>query len=400
MERRGGDWNTSEQVTIELKLPQDGSLRNLLLYEGLLFTLQEVPPTQWTDIPHRRLTITRSDLISALEKCEEGEKIKSLNISIVGKNDRESVLRLLSSLGIEGKKEEKLTKYGDIIGVILENRRNIRISHRIDLSATIKRKKVLIGLTDVGELGRSGIALQLFKTERYTGFTSTEHPYTTEQLTVYMSPEATLIALLGLYSSFITTSDNIHYMLFFSPEEVDSILAGDKNVRTMFIIKKQAKDILADIIQKKYSEELIVVETILNTKIQEAMSQHNIKSISLILLKLAREGQTYKIYQQLPLNFYKRESPAIWQLIAKVLSPSEVILSRLAKNDNVEYNNLLSAINGFFRYVVLGDRWGLYLAIRELQHAYIKVSSDEKTRNVAQRYLRLLKSLQDLATQL
>jgi len=388
-------------------LPLDGSLRNLLIYEGLLFILQEVPPTQWTDIPHGRLTITRSDLISALEKCEEGEKIKSLNISI-GKNDRGSVLRLLSSLGIEGKKEEKLTKYGDIIGVILENRRNIRISHRIELGATIKGKNLFIDYTNViskrvddkKRVADGRISFQLFKTERYKGLTSTEHPYTTKQLTTYMSPEATLIALLGLYSSFITTSDNIHYMLFFSPEEVGSILAGDKDVRTMFIIKEAAKSLLVDIIRKKYSEELVVVETLLNAKIQEAMGQQNVRSLSLILLKLAREGQTYKIYQQLPLNFYKRESPEIWRLIAEVLSPSEVILSRLAKNDNVEYNNLLSSINGFYRYVVLGDRWGLYLAIRELQHAYIKVRSDEKARNVAQRYLRLLKSLQYLATRL
>ncbi len=396
MERRGGDWNTSEQITIDLRLPHDGSLRNLLLYEGLLFILREVP--QWTSAPPGRLTITRGDIISALDKHVEKEKIESLNISTVGKNDRDSVLRLLNSLEIAREGEERLTKYGDIIGVILENRGSLRIGHRIELGATINRRRFLIGLTDVEELGRNGIALQLFKTERYTGLTSTEHPYTTEQLTVYMSPEATLIALLGLYSSFITTSDNIHYMLFFSPEEAGSILVGDKDVRTMFIIKEEAKNILADIIRKKYSEELIVVETLLNTKIQEAMSQHNVSSISLILLKLAREGQTYKIYQQLPLNFYKRDPPEIWRLIAEILDPSEVILSRLAKNDNVEYNNLLSAINGFYRYVVLGDRWGLYLAIRELQHAYIKVSGDEKARNVAQRYLRLLKRLQYLAT--
>jgi hypothetical protein len=389
-------------------LPLDGSLRNLLIYEGLLFILQEVPPTQRTGTNSERLTITRGDLISALEKYVEEEKIKSLNVSIVGKNDRSSVLRLLNSLGIKRKKEEKLTKYGDIIGVILENRRNIRISHRIELGATIKGKNLFIDYTNViskrvddkKRVADGRISFQLFKTERYKGLTSTEHPYTTKQLTTYMSPEATLIALLGLYSSFITTSDNIHYMLFFSPEEVGSILAGDKDVRTMFIIKEAAKSLLVDIIRKKYSEELVVVETLLNAKIQEAMGQQNVRSLSLILLKLARERQTYKIYQQLPLNFYKRESPEIWRLIAEVLSPSEAILSRLAENDNVEYNNLLSSINGFYRYVVLGDRWGLYLAIRELQHAYIKVRSDEKARNVAQRYLRLLKSLQYLATRL
>jgi len=396
-------------------LPLDGSLRNLLIYEGLLFILQEVPPTQRTGTNSERLTITRGDLISALEKYVEEEKIKSLNVSTVGKNDRDSVLRLLNSLEIERKKEEKLTKYGDIIGVILENRRNIRISHRIELGATIKGKNLFIDYTNViskrvddkKRVADGRISFQLFKTERYKGLTSTEHPYTTKQLTTYMSPEATLIALLGLYSSFITTSDNIHYMLFFSPEEVGRILAGDKDVRkdvrTMFIIKEAAKSLLVDIIRKKYSEELVVVETLLNAKIQDAMGRQNVRSLSLILLKLAQEGQTYKtykIYQQLPLNFYKRESPEIWRLIAKVLSPSEVILSRLANNDNVEYNNLLSSINGFYRYVVLGDRWGLYLAIRELQHAYIKVRGDEKARNDAQRYLRLLKSLQDLATQL
>ncbi len=392
--RGGGDRETAETLTIELKLPLDGSLTSLLIHEGVLFVLREAP--EGAVSPDRRIAIPKNIIVSILKNRIEEERLASLNVAIVGKNDRPSVSRLLNGLGIEWKEQEKITKFGDILRIIKENCESLKLNDSIELSIIMKSSKLYIGYKDVRGFNDKWVTFQLFKTERYTGFTSTEHPYTMRQLTVYMSPEAALLALLGLYSSFVMTSDMIHHMLFFAPEEIGGMLTG-KNIPNMFRIKEEGRRILAEVVRKKYSEELVVVEALLSAKMQEVMSLHNVSSISLILLRLGREGQTYKIHQQLPLNFYKRESPEFLGQLAELLEPSGLVLSRLAKNDNVEYNNLVSVVNGIYRYVVLGDQWGLYSAVRELHHAYIKVRNDEKAQNVAKRYLSLLKKLERLA---
>ncbi len=410
MGTRGGDRSTFQKVTIDLRLPLDGSLTRLLIYEGVLYTLRAA---SWhPEPPYQRYTLDKNDLMKLLREDLEEARLNSLNIATVGKNDSQSIERLFDSLGV-GTKEKKITRFGDILRLIKETR-NLKISNEIVISTSMKGKKLFIGGKTKEEEGKGekkgkrkrerddekaerGITFQIFKTERYTGFTSTEHPYTAEQITAYMSPEVALLALLGLYSSFVVTVENIHYMLFFAPEEAGNMLSGEKDIMTMFLIKDDCRETLAEIIRRKYSEELIIVESLLNAKIQSLLSRHNVKSIMLTLLKLAREGQTYKIYQYLPLALYQRAAPELWQGLSKILDPQGVILSRLAKSDNVEHSHLVSMILGIYRYVVLGDRWGLYAALRELYDAYRKIGSDERAKDATQRYLRLLQSLPNLA---
>ncbi len=411
----GGDRDTSQKITIDLGLPLDGSLTRLLIYEGVLFTLKG---TRWNlEVPSQRFALDKNDFMMLLREDLEKERLSSLNVATVGKNDSQSIERLFDSLGVRPKEEKKVTRFGDILSLIREAR-DLKISNEIVISMNMKGKKIFIGGTIEEEEGKGkrkrgkkkreredekaerGITFQIFKTERYTGFTSTEHLYTAEQITAYTSPEVALLALLGLYSSFVVTVENVHYMLFFAPEEVGYMLSREKDIRTMFLIKDDCRETLAEIIRRKYSEELIIVEALLNAKIQSLLSKYNVKSITFILLKLAREGQTYKIYQYLPLALYQRASPELWQGLSKVLDPHEVVLSRLARSDNVEYSHLRSMVLNIYRYVVLGDQWGLYAAFRNLYDAYRMVSGDEKAREVTRRYLYLLRGLSSLASQM
>ena len=385
-------------MTIDLKLPLDGSLTSLLIYEGILYTLRRVFHS--VTMPAHGFTISRSDLISMLREDLDERRLQSLNISIVGKNDRPSVRRLLNGLGVKSIRQKKeITKFGDILRLISRTR-SLRIGDKIEIGIRISRNKLYIGYVVDEERNDKGITFQIFKTERYTGLTSTEHLYTAKQITAYMTPEVALFTLIGLYSSFVVTSDNTHYMLFFAPEEMSSMLSGDKDIETMFLLKNKCREILAEIVRKKYSEELVIVETLLNINIQNLLSKNNIKSVMLILLKLAREGQVYKIYQQVPLALYERSKPALLQVLTKILDPSGIVLSRLARVSSPEYSNLVSVVVGIYRYVVLGELLGLYSALRELHNAYVKVSKEENARNISTRYLHLLRQLSTLSAQM
>jgi hypothetical protein len=420
--RREGDRGTTGTITIDLKLPLDGSLTSLLIHEGLLYLLNEAGFKR--DTPARRFTLNKDDIVSALGKLE-GERLESMDIASVGKNDNQSIIRLLDRLGVSrGKKGAKITKFSELLKLIMESSKKLTISNEIEIAAKITEGKMFIGVLppteeegrrEVGSKKKSkkgkkkavardtvskGITLQLFKTERYTGLTSSEHSYTDRQLTTYMSPETALLGLLGLYSSFVTTSENMHYMLFFSPEEASYILSGSKDLRTMFLLKDKVRNTLEKIIRKGYSEELIVAETLLNIELQGLLRRYNIRSVMFILLRLARERQTYKVYQHLPLAFYERGEREQWLGLAEIIDPDGVVLTRLSRSNNPEYSNLISVIMGVYRYVILGDRAGLYTAIRELHNAYVKVSNKKEGGNVAKRYASLLHTLSSLARQM
>jgi len=421
--RREGDRGTTGTITIDLKLPLDGSLTSLLIHEGLLYVLNEAGFKPVT--PARRFTLLEDGFVSVLEKLDDG-RLDSMNIASVGKNDNQSITRLIDRLKVKrGKKGAKITKFSELLKLIKEGRREkLTISSEIEIAAKITKGKMFIGglpQTKVEDEGREvgskekrkkgkkkvvardadskGITFQIFKTERYTGLTSSEHLYTDKQLTTYMSPETVLLGLLGLYSSFVTTSENMHYMLFFSPEEAGYVLSGVKDVRTMFLLKDKVRVTLEKIIRRGYSEELIVTETLLNIELQNLLRKYNIRSIMFILLRLAREGQTYKVYQHVPLAFYERALQEQWLGLAEILDPDGVVLARLSRSNNPEYSNLVSVIMGVYRYVILGDHGGLYTAIRELHNAYLKVSNEKVGGNIAKRYSYLLHNLSRLAHQ-
>ncbi|MCS7136685.1 MAG: hypothetical protein RMJ14_05795 [Nitrososphaerota archaeon] len=404
-----------KNVNVILGLPPNNSLTSLLIYEGLLYLINNVPARIDVD----RIKIPADGIMHVYGSLDDKRILDKIYISTVGINDEKSIKTFLKELGIKydeflttikkektkeeleeilkrlgiksdgKKKEQKITNYRVLLYLLKNNSRNLSSIDDVVLKASIKGRRMFVG--DVKE--DKGLALQLLKSERYTGITSSEHNYTDTQITTYVSKEVLLIALLGLYSSFIVKSDNMHYFLFFSVDELNEMLSGIKDARIMFLLKNEVREVLEEIIRRYFGEDLIVTETMINIKLQEALATYNVDSLSLLLFKVAQEGHTYKAYESLPITIFLRERRELYKILESIVSPRSVVLERLRDNKNVEYNNLVSVIAGLHRFVVLNDKYGIYVALRELYNAYTKVKNDEKLLKTADQYAMLLKGL-------
>ncbi|MEM4591684.1 MAG: hypothetical protein QW555_07645 [Nitrososphaerota archaeon] len=386
-------------VNITVGLPLNDTLTNLLIYEGLIYLMSKVPAKVETD----KITIPRDGIAKVYSKLDE-EIMNEINVSTVGRNDNDSLKRFLDWLGISGKElREKLQSlstdnrrrkgvsqiknYRELLYILNRSHEKLRFSaDTIFIGADIGKRRITIG--DVK--GDKGITLQLMKSERYTGLTSTEHEYTTSQLTTYVSPEVLLVAMLGLYSSFVCRNANTYYFLFFSPVEMGEMLSSIKDIEKMVLIKNGIRETLEEVIRRQFMGELILAEIYLSAKLEAELAENNVKSISLLLLRINHEGQTYKVYEAIPLTIFSREARELYRVLEKIIAPGSIVLDRLRNSDNVEHSNLVSAIIGLYRFVILDDKYGIYHALRELHNAYVKVKGDKK---LEQRYLELFRDV-------
>ncbi|MCS7374584.1 MAG: hypothetical protein NDF56_06375, partial [archaeon GB-1845-036] len=127
----------------------------------------------------------------------------------------------------------------------------------------------------------------------------------------------------------------------------------------------------------------------------------NLGKVSLALFRVAHEGQTYKIYEVIPISLYRESSfyrvaseyfrnpMQLASQLSKVLSPSEAILKNLSNPKAEENSNLIRAVNGLYRFVILGNMQGWFDFLRELWNAHEK----RKDKSGGSIYLKLLKML-------
>ena len=368
---------------IELRLPTDSSFTNLMLYEGIIYLMRETSPQR----KNHELQIGPEDLAAMYNNLDQ-QRIERIRL-LLCPHDKEPINKLLKLYKIKIPSNAKISGYNNLINILKKNSNKFTIKqNKITLQLSVGRNVSIGG----HKLNRStGISLQLFKVERYTGITSTELTYSTKQLTTYLSPETLLIGLLGIYSSYVQTvreKNFNYYFLLFDPREIADILNSNKNVENIMNMKNVVRDELAKVIGKHFSEELMIAEILVNVALQDEMVKNRLEKLSLMLVRVAHEGQTYKIYQIIPLTIVKRKFAS--KVLYDIINPDGFLLSRLSKRDNVEYNNLIMAINGLYRYVILNDQQGLFTMIRELHNAYHKVKSDEKSQKVAGQYRYLL----------
>jgi hypothetical protein len=284
------------------------------------------------------------------------------------------------------------------------------VKNEINLAPKIKGKTILYDIEDKKE----GISLQLLKIDRYTGISSLETNYVSQQLTSYFSKELILIALLGVYSSYVTTLflpsekgfQQIYYFLFFFPEETLGLLSKGNNglFEAKFIMKEKMKKIINERIKSAYLNEVLLLDVILNLELYKFMKETNLDKISTMLVKLNPEGQTYKIYETLPITVFKemvfhKKIEKYFRRYEKFAEPVlnflndqnvKVALNSLTTRSKMpEADNLLSAIINLYRFVILGDTQGLSEFIREAWNAYEKAKNQNPAR--ALHYIELLK---------
>ncbi|MEM0266206.1 MAG: hypothetical protein QXM23_02835 [Archaeoglobaceae archaeon] len=388
---------------VRLSLPVDSTFLSSVIYEGLLYLIPEHSKT----FSLRDIDFENGFLAKAFSQLEDG-RIANVRIVMAGNDNINAKIFEKIGLALQSRKT-----FYDLLKMLKDNSNAIKLTKNIDIELKINKKDNLIDLNKKGD----GIsAPQLLKIDRYTGFSSLETPYTSQQLTLYTSTEVALIALLGIYSAFVVSTrqqqQNNYYFLFFSPDEVLKLLAnGNKDLIKAYLqVKDKAREMLSEIIARHYSHELLIAEVALNLEIRDLLKKENLDKVSLMLFKISPEGQTYKIYEIVPLEFfsdtrldaiskYFRDQERLIETLREVVSPRSILLEALAsmnrQNRYAEAENILVAIQGLYRFVVLGDAQGFQEFMQKLSEAVRKLenSEDGRERRRAEEYRRFISKL-------
>ncbi|MFN3384834.1 MAG: hypothetical protein ACK401_08080 [Archaeoglobaceae archaeon] len=399
---------------VKLSFPIDSTFLSSVIYEGLLYLIPEYSKSfSLTEIDFE------DDFLSKAFASLEDERIKEVEVRMRGKYDPEIFKKFRLELPNE-------KTFYNLLKSLKENFNIIKVSREIEIFKYFSKGAVFIGLKKESkrkklkkeskkEEDEEDIITppQIFKIDRYTGFSSLESALTSDQLTLYLSKEVALIALLGIYSSFVVSvrqqQQNNYYFLFFSPDETLKRLSEGKKdlIKTLMEIKNTARNALNKIISKHYSNELLLTEVALNVEVQNLLKKEKLDKISLSLFRISPEGQTYKIYEVVPLDFFKetrfeafskyfRDQEKLIGSLRKILLPEGILLEALSsmnkKNRYSEAENILVAINGLYRFVVLGDVEGFYEFTRKIGEAIRKLenSDDPRERWRAGEYRRIL----------
>ena len=318
--------------------------------------------------------------------------------------NRKRILKMALEKKKRGKKTAEEITYNDIIQLIQviynhmkEEKPKINNEIKgININFDHKNNTILISTQTLDRI----TAPQILKCDRYTGFSAFEENLFTKQYTLYISPDLAIIYMIGLMESLILRpTRECHYFLFFSPDEVSRLYLEKSPdiIRKYLLVKDKAIEILRKVYLKTQLSEVAVMELALNLELQNDMNKHNLDKVSFILFKLVHEGNTYKIYEQIPITLYRRMY--FGDLIRRYFRNPDKFIKRLAdlfneknkkpyyilwkalesintKNKTIDADNAFRAMMYLYRFVILGDPQGYYQFIRELHNCYRKTENE------------------------
>lgn len=385
-------------VRVILGLPRDSSFLSSILYEGLLFAAR-FSPARFDGLA---LDLPNDFIKSALEKLDES-RIENLRVAMSG-NDNINT-KLFKAYGVDD--QSRKTYYDLLLKIKKYSEKTTIEKNEIVLRIELKKGKMFI---DGNELA----APQLMKIDRYTGISSLESGLTSQQITIYTSKELITLFLFGLYSSYVASfrqqRQQYHYFLTFSPEEIESMLNNIHDieyVNRLFRTKEGVVKIFRQTLSKTSINEAILLEVYLNAEIAEMLRKENLEKISTMLFKISPEGQTYKVYETIPITIYGERVVRAVEKVAKnvdrllenlseILKPDSVIFDALRNADRYEESsNVIRAIYSLYRFVTLGDANGWFEFVREIESARRKLegSRNGRGKSRSKQYGAILKSL-------
>jgi len=266
-------------MIIKLRMPLDSTFLSEIFYEAVVYILNCVPESSF-NLDEVRLP---DDSLRRAYESMVDAKIEEISITLTG-NDK--VEKFFASLNITATPPKKT--YKEVLKILKNSCEKIpTIKDAVALQAEMKGKKVFLDLPERCSLA----ALQLFKVDRYTGFSTLEMNTTSQQLGLRASPIAILLGLLGVYSSHIITVTTVesvyHYFLFFSPDEIASLLAsGDRNrLLILYGIKEALRELLSRVLRGSVMSEVLVLEVLLNAEIRSKLASGNLDKVGFNLFK-------------------------------------------------------------------------------------------------------------------
>ncbi|NPA98744.1 MAG: hypothetical protein GXO43_05130 [Crenarchaeota archaeon] len=370
-------------VQIKLHVKPDNLFLTQIIYEGIMLVLQH--NTDTAKITLEKIELIGDALRKTLQEISGDEELakhyRAVNIRLAG-NDIKYNLggKLLKAVGIDTK--NRITNIGQIIESLLKNFDKIKDISDIEYTYIIG-KDFVIGNKSKDLL--SGI--QLFKTDRYTGLTSLDTDTTYQQFTVKSDPLLYLFAILGLASSYAGGTFEHSYHVFLSPDEIIEILArGDPEyLYNVMSLKREVIRRLREILRSRVPEELLLLKTLIDLGLQELMIKYEIDHLSLQIYVVAREGNTFKIYNKIPLTIYarpyymevlrqlSREPEKLIEALQETISPNSSLVKTLqmleANRKPPDTAHAITAIRMLHRLIISGEPDSLYSFLREIETA-------------------------------
>jgi hypothetical protein len=392
------------EMILNLKIPPDSTFLSQIIYEGIIYALQS---NHGASFSLNEVNLSNDFLKRAYGNMND-EIISEISIKFTG-NDK--VNKIIEKLGIRKKIPKK--NYRELLKILREIHQNISINrNNIVLQTKIGNKDIFLDTPENSDL----VAPQLFKIDRYTGISTMEMGLISEQLTLKASLEVILIGLMGIYSSYITTvrqqKNTYYYFVFMSPEEIISLLSsGDRyKLINVYSIKELLRDILSVTLKSSIVGEIAILEVILNTKIRSELESKSLDKVNFVVFKISPEGQTYKIYETIPITVYRRpmfyevlssmhvkNADKVCEVLYEALSPDGVVMKTLEsfnfKNKYDECEIILRGVLGLYRFVSLSDAQGLFQFLRSLEDACSIIKNNEKARYRIYEYANIQKEL-------
>jgi len=207
-------------------------------------------------------------------------------------------------------------------------------------------------------------AFQIMKVDRYQGIASMELGLINEQVTAYADLSGIYLFFFGLCSSYVATANrgNDYYLLLFEVQELTNAL---EKPGTWMPLKNQLSKRLREILSKteRLPSELITLSVLLDISIIELMEKENIREASFRLVRISKEGNTYKVYEDIPISLFTTQRPY----------QNKELLRNLEK----ALGFLINPVSKFTKgQDSKGDGYHAYMAVRYL-YSYITTESLE-----------------------
>jgi len=344
--------------SLEIRAPLDGTLLSSMLYEGLL----------------RIKSVCAARLTKECLKENLSNTIAKNNVSF-----------RFTGNDIKYVKFKKLNH--DFINFLFNNIEVLDLRIQVELVKEKGKMKVRVGSPAYSRTRRE-YSFQIMKADRYKGISSIDLRTIDEEITTYADMNGLLVFFYGLASSYVTTSvakDVVnYYFLFFDVETLlRDVTRGDPG--KWFIIKDRAASTIRNAIEAfgGFSDEVITLVVLLDAYVLEALKNQNVLNVGFRLAEVRVEGQTYKIYVDLPISIYVNqklyEDPRLVNELSEVL---KVLLRHAGRfirgvDKYGDGYHAFKAIRYLYNYVVSGDSTHLASMYREVHEAHKIARSEE-----------------------
>ncbi len=318
-------------------------------------------------------------------------KGKPLELVTTGKNDKSALIGIFTSLGKPLTVDpNKRMRYDDLLKVVADAAQN-NPSSLIPKGEVDLTMRVVKNVLTVGPSSKPQLKFSLFKSvDRYTSFIVSELEGSGPDIGFQMSFWASLLALMGLYSAYIGRLRDAYLFLFLEPNQVSEILnAGYKglDVGRLATAVLTAREVgineLKGTLPISVIPHALLARVMLDLKIRDAIKTTNLRRLYLKLVRLHVEGNTYKVYDEVPIAVTAAEDAESRELISKLShqlsskSPLVQCLSRFVwkgmgmKGVNLceETDHLVRAVEYLYRFIALSDWEAIYHYVKELEEA-------------------------------